>query len=292
MVNIIQDFIPVGRRNRPGRSNPMEFITIHNTGNTNRGANARAHNSYIRGSVATNLPVSWHYTVDDGEIYQHLPDNEDAFHAADGSGPGNRRSIGIEICINSDGNLLRATDNAVWLVATLMVRYNVSPENIRRHRDWRPTSSCPAQLRSGQPYNWAEFVRRATAAYEEMTQPPAPTTTFSVRLGSYNTFDEAQATLERALEAGFDDAVIIDCECTPPTEPNPEPPPPGIVVGSHVRLTPDATVYGRTTRFASFVYSDTWIVLSISGERVVINRNVRGTHAIMSPVSIHHLVLA
>jgi N-acetylmuramoyl-L-alanine amidase len=74
-MNIIQDFIPVGRRNRPNRLNPMLFVTVHETGNTNRGANARAHGNYLRSNDAANVPVSWHYTVDDTEIVQHLPES-------------------------------------------------------------------------------------------------------------------------------------------------------------------------------------------------------------------------
>ena len=95
-LNIIQDFIPVGRRNRPGRANPMRYVTIHETGNANRGAGARNHAGYLKNDAA-NIPVSWHYTVDDRETYQHLPETEDAFHAGDGAGAGNRQSIGIEI---------------------------------------------------------------------------------------------------------------------------------------------------------------------------------------------------
>ena len=49
--------------------------------------------------------MSWHYTVDDHAIVQHLPDYETAYHAGDGKdGPGNTTSIGIEICVNAGGD--------------------------------------------------------------------------------------------------------------------------------------------------------------------------------------------
>jgi len=156
-MNIIQDFIPAGRRNRPGRVNPIKFITIHNTGNSNKGSGARNHANYIKGNTAANLPVSWHYTVDEFGAYQHLPDNEDAFHAGDGAGPGNRTSIGVEICMNSDGDLLGATDNAARLIATLCMKYNISPVNIVQHNRWSG-KNCPQLIRAGRPYNWDIFI--------------------------------------------------------------------------------------------------------------------------------------
>lgn len=38
MVNIIQDFIPVGANNRPGYAMTPLYITVHNTANTAVGA--------------------------------------------------------------------------------------------------------------------------------------------------------------------------------------------------------------------------------------------------------------
>ena len=95
-LNIIQDFIPAGRRNRPGTANPIRYITIHNTGNANKGANAKAHASYLKSDTANNMPVSWHYTVDSQGAYQHLPDAEIGYHAGDGAGPGNRQRNSYE----------------------------------------------------------------------------------------------------------------------------------------------------------------------------------------------------
>ena len=108
-IKIIQDFIPKGRKNRPGYPMTPKYITIHETGSFGKGANAKAHAKYIKSDDAANRPASWHFTVDDTEIYQHLPLNENGWHAGDGeSGIGNRQSIGIEICVNSDGNFEKA----------------------------------------------------------------------------------------------------------------------------------------------------------------------------------------
>ena len=170
-MTITQDLIPKGRKNRPGFQNPMNYITIHNTGNSSKGSNARAHANYLKGDTAASLPVSWHYTVDDGVIYQHLPDNETAYHAGDGSGPGNKQSIGIEICQNSDGNLLLATDNAARLCAILCTQHNISTKNIVQHNFWSG-KNCPELLRANRPYSWATFLSKVADYVNELNAPP------------------------------------------------------------------------------------------------------------------------
>jgi len=170
-MNIIQDLIPKGRKNRPGRVNPMKFITIHNTGNSNKGAGARNHANYLKGDVAANAPVSWHYTIDEKEIIQHLPDNEDGFHAGDGGGNGNRQSIGLEICMNSDGDLLKATDLAAELTASLCRKHNIPIENVVQHNRWSG-KNCPQLIRGGKPYSWDTFIGKVKAHLA----PPKPLT--------------------------------------------------------------------------------------------------------------------
>ena len=72
-MNIIQDFIPAGRRNRPGyKLDGPRFITVHDTANTSEGANAEMHSPVSRGQRCRG-PASWHFTVDDLKIIQHLP---------------------------------------------------------------------------------------------------------------------------------------------------------------------------------------------------------------------------
>ncbi|MFZ7893850.1 N-acetylmuramoyl-L-alanine amidase [Bacillus cereus] len=81
-------------------ANPMKarYITIHETANTAAGANAEnSRNIYTDKQLKALSEISWHFTVDDKQIYQHLPTNENRWHAGDGDGSGNRESIGIEI---------------------------------------------------------------------------------------------------------------------------------------------------------------------------------------------------
>lgn len=156
-VPIKQMFVPKGRKNRPGGANPCTYITIHETGNKATGADAEAHGAYVCGDSAEASRVSWHYTVDDDSIVQHIPDEERAYHAGDGAnGPGNAKSIGIEICVNEDGDFEKAKDNAASLVRLLMAEHGIPSLNIKQHNNWSG-KDCPHTIRhtSGA---WAAFL--------------------------------------------------------------------------------------------------------------------------------------
>ena len=141
-----------------------KYITIHNTGNTKVGANAERHVIYMQGS-GKNSTASYHYVVDDKEIYRLLPDSEVAWHAGDGEdGIGNRQSLAIEICENVDGNLLNATNNAVELTAYLMKLYNIPLSNVVQHNHWSG-KNCPNRIRKSEPYNWQTFLNNVQLAF-------------------------------------------------------------------------------------------------------------------------------
>ena len=139
-MEIIQDIIKEGRINRPGAKNSCVSITVHETANSKKGADAAAHAKYIK---TLNERTSWHYTVDDKSIYQHLPDTEKSYHTS--SAKANESSIAIELCINSDGDFEKTKKNGVWLIKELMKRHGISPECVYTHRDWTG-KNCPATL--------------------------------------------------------------------------------------------------------------------------------------------------
>ena len=157
-MNIIQELIPKGRINRPGTKNSCKYITIHETGNKSVGANAADHAKYIKG---LNGRTSWHYTVDDFLIYQHIPDNEKSYHTSDKTA--NETSISIELCVNSDGDFYKTVENTERLVRELMKKYKIPAENIRSHRDWTG-KNCPAQLVGEK---WKEFISHCAAEEKE-----------------------------------------------------------------------------------------------------------------------------
>ena len=140
-------YIDAGRKNRPGSVNPCGYITIHETGNAARGADAAAHGSYLNSAAGEAALVSWHYTVDDHAIVQHLPDGETAYHAGDGpKGTGNARSIGVEICVNADGDFAKARENAASLVRLLMEEHGIPIGHVVQHNHWNG-KDCPYTIR-------------------------------------------------------------------------------------------------------------------------------------------------
>ncbi|MDR0121215.1 N-acetylmuramoyl-L-alanine amidase [Bacillus pumilus] len=142
MVKVIQDFIPRSNKNRPCNYMKPLYITVHNTANTSKGANAASHAAFVKHS---SKGVSWHYTVDENCIYQHLPLNENGWHAGDGRGTGNMKSIGIEICENADGNFEKAVENAQWLIRQLMTDKGIPLSNVVPHKHWSG-KECPRRL--------------------------------------------------------------------------------------------------------------------------------------------------
>ena len=134
--------------NRPGGSNPCKYITIHETGNAAKGADAVSHAAYLDSDAGKRDMVSWHYTVDDHAIVQHLPDYETAYHAGDGKdGPGNTTSIGIEICVNAGGDFEAAKANAAALVRLLMEEHGISADRVVQHNHWNG-KDCPKTIRA------------------------------------------------------------------------------------------------------------------------------------------------
>lgn len=177
-VQIIQDFIPKGRRNRPGYKLEPRYITVHDTANTSAGADAKAHANYVKSAAAAAIPASWHFTVDDKVIYQHLPLDENGWHAGDGaSGTGNRQSIGIEICENRDGNRVKAEANAAWLVAKLLKDYGLKITAVKQHYDWSK-KNCPNVLR-GRKDGWKNFLA-AVEAHLKPAVSPKPDRTIGI----------------------------------------------------------------------------------------------------------------
>lgn len=148
-IAIQEHIISDGRKNRPGRdTNPDTYITIHETGNAAKGADAAAHGAYLDSAAGEDDLVSWHYTVDDHAIVQHLPDYETAYHAGDGKdGPGNTTSIGIEICVNAGGDFAQAQANAASLVRLLMEEHGIPLDNVVQHNRWNG-KDCPKTIRA------------------------------------------------------------------------------------------------------------------------------------------------
>nr|WP_018922694.1 N-acetylmuramoyl-L-alanine amidase [Salsuginibacillus kocurii] len=165
-MEVIEDFIPVSNSNRPQTALVPTHITVHETSNTSVGANAEVHASYVKGSEAEERQISWHYTVDDTKTIQHLPTNEIGWHA----GPeGNSHSVGIELCVNQDGNFQQTRQRAIALIQHLLEQLSVSNDHVVTHYFWT-TKTCPANLLN----NWDAFLEEITDDSNDHGDGPSP----------------------------------------------------------------------------------------------------------------------
>lgn len=163
-MKIIPMLIPsMNKFTRPGIAMDPEYITVHETDNARAGATALAHARLQKGG--NSRQASWHFTVDDKEIYQSIPTTEIAFHAGDSKGLGNYSSIAVEICVNADGDFGKAKANAVELIRHLMDKHHIPIERVVPHKKWSG-KNCPRNiLKSGWNIFIAQVKGGATVSY-------------------------------------------------------------------------------------------------------------------------------
>ncbi|MBH8609431.1 N-acetylmuramoyl-L-alanine amidase [Thermoactinomyces sp. CICC 10521] len=153
-MEIKQLLIPASNtKTRPGIKMTPKYITVHETDNTAAGANAAAHAKLqFNGNSRT---ASWHFTVDDHEIWQSIPEDEIAWHAGDGHGTGNMESLAIEICVNSNGDFEKAKANAIWLIHYLMDKHGIPIDRVVPHQHWSG-KNCPRHILT----YWNTFINQ------------------------------------------------------------------------------------------------------------------------------------
>jgi len=137
-----------------------KYLTIHSTGNPN--STAKGERAWLTDNPQNKATASYHIVVDENEAIEVLPLNEVAWHAGDGNGPGNRSSIGIEIC--ESGNRQKTLANAVKLVAKMLKERGWGLDKLRRHYDWSG-KICPRIL---QPNNWQGWKEFKSAMEKEL----------------------------------------------------------------------------------------------------------------------------
>ncbi len=176
-LNLKVDLIPDGKYGRRlHREMTPRYITIHSTQNYTGDAFAHAKalkKGALRGGVCGYL--CWHFTVQGDTVIQHLPTNERGEHA-DFDGPGNRYSIGIEMCEHKGNNQLATMERTAELAALLMYRNQIPIENVRPHYDWPREGYKPANkncphflLENGKPgTTWRWFVGRVQRHYQRI----------------------------------------------------------------------------------------------------------------------------
>lgn len=177
-VNLKIDMVRKGSYGRRG-SRPMRprYITIHSTQNYTAGAEKHSL-ALKRGALRTGQRpgyLIWHFTVEDDMAIQHMPTSEQGIHA-DFDGPGNRMSIGIEMCENRGNSRSATTERTAKLAAVMMKRNGISLQNVVPHYHWPrrgknpPNKNCPHfLLDGGRPgTKWRSFLGRVNYYYRRI----------------------------------------------------------------------------------------------------------------------------
>jgi N-acetylmuramoyl-L-alanine amidase len=184
-INLRVDMVPRGTHGRKVvRPMTPRYITIHST--QNYSADAARHSLALkRGALRS--PKSkrgnrigyliWHYTVDDKVAIQHMPVTEQGEHA-DFDGPGNRLSIGIEMCEHRGSSRDATIERTAKLTAKLMHERGIPLSRVVPHYHWPRRGKSPANkncphflMDNGRPgTKWRWFLGRVNYHYKRAYQ--------------------------------------------------------------------------------------------------------------------------
>ena len=137
----IQRLLPANDHRTYGKMD-WQYVTIHNTANR---MPAKNEVSYVHSKQGE---VTYHFAIDDKECIQLLPLTKSAWHAGDGRGSGNTKSVAIEICYSLDKGDKRypiAEDNASHKAAELLYSKGFGVDRLRKHQDWSG-KYCPHRM--------------------------------------------------------------------------------------------------------------------------------------------------
>lgn len=194
MVQIRQKLVPESTAAKVtfGKGNKKLKICIHETDNTRTGADADAH-ARLQYNGNTRQ-ASWHWTVDDQEAVQSFDHSYKCWHS--GATKGHNESIGIEICVNSDGNYQKAVQNAAALVAKIMKDEKISINNVVQH-NYYSGKNCPKLMRSGK-VSWSTFLQmvKNSAGIAKVAENKQDTKRYRLLTGSYKTKEHAENAMD------------------------------------------------------------------------------------------------
>lgn len=133
-VDYIKKQIIANRTTKTRVKSDIKAIVIHYTGNSSKGANAKAHYNYW---YNTNRNSSCDVVIDDHSIWK-INDWYKYYMWQIGDGKGkygwwNKDVIGIEMCINSDGDFNKTVENTIAYIRYL--HQNGYNKTLIRHYD-------------------------------------------------------------------------------------------------------------------------------------------------------------
>ena len=166
-------------------------VTVHNTDWISVASGTTPAEQYTRATVNGNMnDVRVHYYVDNTCAWQNLPHSLSGWHAADGSGNGNRRTIAIECIMSSAYNDKdkKSEDNCARLAAALLKKYGLDINHLYTHTHWlnfrdgksgsvdylntvrNPYKMCPAYILP----HWAAFKAKVQSYLNSGSTPATP----------------------------------------------------------------------------------------------------------------------
>ena len=182
-------------------------VTIHNTPWITTAAGTTPAEQYTRATVNGNMnDVRVHYYVDNVCAWQNLPLSLSGWHAADGDGNGNRRTIAIECIMSSAYNDKdkKSEDNCARLAAALLKKYKLGINALYTHNHWYSRKYCPAYILP----HWDKFKAKVQSYMNSGSSAPATTQLYRVRktwadaksqIGAYSSLENAK----KACKAGY-----------------------------------------------------------------------------------------
>ena len=132
------------------------YIVIHETAGYEAGIDAEQIYKYWNRDP--DAKTSTHFIVDENKTLQLLELNWKGWHVGDNDGHSditNSNSIGIEICVNEDGDYVAARARTIRLVKYLMRELNIDADHVVRHYD-ASGKFCP-EIMMRHPELWDDF---------------------------------------------------------------------------------------------------------------------------------------
>ena len=191
-----------------------EYVTIHNTDDIREAAGTNDAEQYARATFNNNMgDVVVHYYIDETACWHILADDTVGWHAADGAtGPGNTKSVAIEIIMDGSGDSsdISAEDRGAKLAAILLHKYGLGIDRLKTHRDWYPRKYCPAYILP----HWDKFVSKVKSYLAQIEKEGQQTETpvaslspekkhYRVQVGYYSVKKNAEAMRDKLKAAGF-----------------------------------------------------------------------------------------
>ena len=204
-------------------------VTVHNTDWITVASGTTPAEQYTRATINNNMKdVRVHYYVDNVCAWQNLPHSLSGWHAADGSGNGNRRTIAIECIMSSAYNDRdkKSEDNCARLAAALLKKYGLDINHLYTHTHWlnvrdgksgsvdylnterNPYKMCPAYIL----LHWVAFKAKVQSYLNSgsisTTPVPATKQLYRVRkswtdvksqIGAFSSLENAK----KACKAGY-----------------------------------------------------------------------------------------